>query len=90
MLRNLLETELALAESVLRDGEHPTKKVHGPTLDHFKGRAVAYKRVMSLLETEKILPRDPIRIIKEVRVNISWKVLALVSIGGIIIYYVTH
>lgn len=79
-----LEQDLARAEAVILADEG-TKKLHGPTVDNFRGQALAYKRALALLEMEKITPPGPVEIHRTYTVNIPGIVVALLALCGILI-----
>ncbi len=84
-LKQILNLDLARAESIILAGETGKKKVHGPTIDNFKGQALAYKRVLALLAIQEVTPRGPLEINNSYTFTIPWKSLAILSTGGIII-----
>ena len=80
-LRNIIEQDLARAESVILDSEGD-KRLHGPTVDNFKGQAMAYKKVLSWLEMDE--KYVPIEINKRITVTIPWAVFAILAVGCIL------
>lgn len=87
MLRSLIEKELARAEAVLFDAENGKKALHGPTVDNHKGQRIAYRKVLSYLELEKITPPIRFEISRTLHMNLTWPWLAFAAIC-IIIWYI--
>lgn len=84
---NILLCDLAVAEAVLNEEALGKKKLHGPTVDIFRGQALACKRALSLLEMEAITPVVSFEINRTYTVNIPGMVLALVSLCGILLLW---
>lgn len=82
-VRHILEGDLARAEAVILASKG-RKKAHGPTVHNFEGQALAYKRVLALLEMEQIRPSEPIKIDRTLTINIPWAVLAILTASGIL------
>jgi len=79
-----LQQDLARAEAVIL-AANGKKRLHGPTVDNFRGQAIAYKRALALLEMEKITPPGPVEIHRTYTINIPGIVVALLALCGILI-----
>jgi len=81
----MLLCDLAVAEAVLYEEQQGKKKLHGPTVDIHRGKAMACKRALSLLEMEQTTPVIPIEINRTYTIHISGIVVALLALCGILI-----
>lgn len=83
-LKELLEIELARAESIVKQNENSKKKRHQPTIENHKGQAIALRKALSWLEAERLYVRDPVEI--KSYLTISWGFIFW-SLALIIIIY---
>jgi len=83
-MKSTLESELARAEAVVASDNGEYKR-HTPTIDNHRGQVMALKKALFLLEMEKIYPPGPLKITRDYRVTISWRVLILIVALAIII-----
>lgn len=89
-MKQTLLSRLARAEAVIADAEKRT--LHKPTVDIFKGQAMAYREALSLLEIEESRPVVRMDVNRTFTLTVPWASLAILSltaVGGMIylLYY---
>lgn len=88
-MKQILQSKLARAEAVILDAEKRT--LHKPTVDIFKGQALAYKEVLSLLEIEESRPVVRMDIHRTHTLTVPWTSLAILSLTAVYcVIYLLH
>jgi len=73
-----LQAKLARAEAVIADAEKRT--LHKPTVDIFRGQAMAYREALSLLEMEESRPVVKMDIHRTHTLTVPWTVVGILSL----------
>ena len=77
-MKQLLQAKLARAEAVIADAEKRT--LHKPTVDIFRGQAMAYREALSLLEMEESRPVVKMDIHRTHTLTVPWTVVGILSL----------
>lgn len=75
-LRNLIEREIALAETAIAS-DCDDKKQYEPMIENHRGQWLAYSKVGAILDCEEIAPCVPIRIEKNIKFTATWPAVFL-------------
>jgi hypothetical protein len=75
-LQKYIRQEIARAQAIVNAGSKK-HKLHEPTIENHRGQLLAYRKIDAMIEGDKIVHREPIKIQKNIRITITWPIIIL-------------
>jgi len=83
-LKELLEIELARAESIVNESQKGKRRRHEPTIENHRGQVIALRKALSWIAADSVYVRTPIEVKSNLTISWAW-IFWTLGIGVLII-----